>query len=86
MPPCRSCGHDIDWATMEASGRPIPLDPGPVDNGNLAVVNGKAHAYTAEDEKLHRERRRSHFATCEFADQHRTRFVPPRRKPSQRSE
>jgi hypothetical protein len=29
MATCRSCGHDIEWVTTEATGRPMPLDPGP---------------------------------------------------------
>jgi hypothetical protein len=64
MAACRSCDAEITWATSEQTGKPIPLDATPTANGNLALVNGKAHYYGADDERLHRERYTSHFATC----------------------
>ena len=64
MANCRSCDAPMEWAEWADSGKPVPLDVGPADRGNLAIVNGKVRRYTAEDEKLGRERRVSHFATC----------------------
>lgn len=64
MASCRSCNADIEWATWADSGKAIPLDVGAAPNGNLALVAGKVHRFTAEDEKLERDRRVSHFATC----------------------
>jgi len=64
MASCRSCSASIEWATWANSGKAVPLDVGAVSNGNLAVVAGKVHTYTAEDERLGRDRRVSHFVTC----------------------
>lgn len=73
MPSCRSCGADIEWAEWQDSGKAVPLDVGAVANGNLALVGGKVHRYTADDAKLARDRRVSHFATCVDADRWRKR-------------
>lgn len=67
---CRSCGQIIDWAITE-NGRRMPLDPDPVDTGNLVVVDGVAHPPRLGDEEL--PRRVSHFATCPDAGVHRKR-------------
>lgn len=71
MASCRSCSAEIEWATWANSGKAVPLDVGPAPAGNLAVVAGKVHHFTAEDERLGRERRVSHFATCADAGQWR---------------
>ena len=34
--PCSSCGADMVWATT-VSGKPIPIDPEPVANGNIEL-------------------------------------------------
>lgn len=68
MANCRSCSAEIIWSTSATTGKAIPLDAQPVADGNLALVGGTAHAYTAEDERLKRERFKSHFATCADAD------------------
>lgn len=72
MASCRSCEAEIIWATS-TTGKAIPLDAQPTANGNLSLVAGTAHAYTAEDERLKRERYTSHFATCPEAGQWRKR-------------
>ena len=41
MGTCRSCGAGIRWART-LKGKAIPLDPSPVDDGNLVVVAGVA--------------------------------------------
>lgn len=64
MASCRSCDAAIEWAEWADSGKAIPLDVAPADNGNLAIVAGKVRRFTDEDAKLGRERRVSHFATC----------------------
>lgn len=71
MANCKSCGAEIEWVEGERTGKPMPLDVGAKPDGNLVVVNGKARAFTAEDGKLHRERRTSHFATCPDAKEWR---------------
>jgi len=65
---CNSCEAEIEWAESATTGKPVPLNVGATPDGSLAVVNGKAHAYTLEDLALKRDRRTSHFATCPDAD------------------
>lgn len=67
---CRSCGADIEWATW-SSGKAMPVDLAPDPSGKLVVIAGAVRVATPEDDKLKRERRTSHFATCAFAGDHR---------------
>lgn len=71
MPRCRSCEAPIEWAAWEKSGKPCILDASADPNGKLVCVAGKVRYATAEDDRLRRPRRTSHFATCPNADQHR---------------
>ena len=73
MATCRSCDAPIEWAEWADSGKPVPLDVGAVANGNLALVAGKVHRYSADDARLARDRRVSHFATCPDAKTWRSR-------------
>lgn len=78
---CDSCGAPIEWARFSTSGKPVPLDVGIVENGNLEVVErrdggdaivrllGKADLELARD--AGRALRRTHFATCPNAATHR---------------
>jgi hypothetical protein len=69
MSACRSCGAEIEWARTE-SGKLIPLDVGEVEDGNLVIEGGVARVRRGGlDADL--PRRRSHFARCPFARQHR---------------
>lgn len=73
MSKCRSCDAPIEWAEWADSGKAVPLDVGIVKNGNLALVAGKVHRFTADDDKLGRDRRVSHFATCPDAGKWRSK-------------
>lgn len=84
MSHCNSCGAEIEWATSETTGKPVPLEvaknanqgdlfrkpDAPPDasagglRGKLVVINGKARGATAEDVRLLRVLRESHFAHC----------------------
>ena len=55
---CRGCGKPIEWARTER-GKAIPLDPLPVERGNIIVSLGVAHVVDFPDGN-----RVSHFATC----------------------
>ena len=67
---CRSCDAPIEWA-ITVKGSRIPLDPGEDDGGNIIVdVDGIAHVVGPGDNGRV-PRRRSHFATCPNAAQHR---------------
>jgi hypothetical protein len=78
---CNSCGAAIIWAET-ITGRRMPLDLEPSTDGN--IILGTRHQQAplalvqtaqtlarliAKGEKLYT----SHFATCEFAAQHRRR-------------
>jgi hypothetical protein len=73
---CRSCGGSIRWV-LTGKGRRMPVDPDPVDNGNvtLAVVAGVVHATVHGDATgiTGVARYISHFATCPEAHKHRRR-------------
>jgi hypothetical protein len=73
MAACRSCGASIEWAEWANSRKAVPLDPGVAPKGNLALVGDKVHYFTAEDERLGRDRRISHFVTCPDAAKWRAR-------------
>lgn len=67
---CRSCGKRITWVKT-ASGKAMPIDEEPVENGNLVIDNGVAvhvpPGSKQEGELLYV----SHFATCKNKAQHR---------------
>ena len=79
---CRSCKAAIRWAVWSDSGRPVPLDLEPVENGNVGlagarVPGGAPRAFVVPE--VQRKRFRAgelyvaHFATCPYADEHRRR-------------
>lgn len=37
---CKSCALPIRWGRLVTSGKGIPLDPEPVQNGNIVVEEG----------------------------------------------
>lgn len=69
---CRSCKAPVVWLTIRPGGRRMPIDPDPVDDGNImadlnaavgVVMSAETVAVLREDdsdEPLYR----SHFATC----------------------
>lgn len=75
---CRRCKAPILWATTD-HGAPIPLDPTPTTDGNIALVHlgtGAVVAITLKTRELarlagERELYMTHFATCPFADEFR---------------
>ena len=69
---CRSCGAPVLWATVELSGKQMPVDADPAPEGNVLIqrepgrvwarvlTGHDLHQARHEDEPLHR----SHFSTC----------------------
>ena len=78
MASCDSCHAVIDWALLP-SGKRIPVDRASAGDpkGKLAVKrldDGQLHArYLKKGDQPEGGEKRgiSHFASCEFADQHR---------------
>ena len=79
---CRTCEAAIVWART-ASGKRVPLDAEPREDGNVYVDDNGVAVYLTRDE-LERfpppaeSRFVSHFATCPHAEEHR-RATPGRR-------
>lgn len=78
MARCRSCEARIVWAVTPA-GRRIPLDPDPVEGGNVLLAPAIASPSGAVARVLTNDERAahvgplhvSHFATCPKAKAHR---------------
>jgi hypothetical protein len=69
MSRCRSCNAEIIWARTE-SGKAMPLDAEPTEDGNVKIVGG--FAVVGGLQLLDPgPRYTSHFATCPNAAQHR---------------
>ena len=75
-PRCKSCARPMRWVTNRLSGRKMPVDFDPHEDGNVVVdANDRADVYRATPTEipagstLHF----SHFATCPNADEHRRR-------------
>ena len=84
MSRCSTCKNEVVWV-VTAGGKRMPLDPDPVENGNI-IKTGKmidtdrgaaelvayVHPPSLFDQDVHDgERYVSHFATCANAEQHR---------------
>ena len=85
---CARCKAPILWAETERNGKPIPLDPEPVEGGNVTLHKrrvGIPVAVVLSRKQLDGLRGqaarfgpplvlyRSHFASCPFADEFRGR-------------
>lgn len=79
MSACRSCGADVLWCVTPA-GQRMPVDPVPVDGGNVILGQGQGGSplATVVGKKVQpglfgddSPRYTSHFATCPNADSHR---------------
>ena len=81
MAECRSCDATVLWAIVQKGGKRIPLDPDPVERGNIAIVGEREDqygtsplvAYVQPDALpgMSEPRYVTHFATCPHADKHR---------------
>lgn len=67
---CSLCDAEILWARTSKSGKPMPIDPAPSDDGNLAVYKdhtGRINARVlkaGEEPESYEKRGKAHFATC----------------------
>lgn len=72
---CASCAAPIVWAVTGAKGNRMPLDPDPVDDGNIWIIDHPAHLAPVIGVALHHadipadiETYVSHFVTCPDRD------------------
>jgi len=63
---CRTCRAPIVWA-QTFTGRRMPLDLHPTDDGSYTITDGLA-VYAPDADA---PRYRPHWASCPHADQHR---------------
>lgn len=70
---CRSCGAAILWTKTAATGATIPLDAEPSKDGNMVIIEGKAHINRGSmfEPIWKGPRYKAHFATCPNAKKHR---------------
>lgn len=63
---CNRCGKPVQWAITQKNGRPIPLDPGQTDKGNLigAGQNGHGKLIVRKIDPGDPAARMPHAATC----------------------
>lgn len=67
---CSLCDAEILWARSSKTGRPMPIDPAPSDDGNLAIYKdhtGRINARVlkaGEEPESYEKRGKAHFATC----------------------
>lgn len=65
---CKSCRTPIYWARTRM-GKPIPLDTVQHAGGNIEIADGIAQVVKPDAAVI---RYRSHFASCVYAQQHRS--------------
>jgi len=77
---CRSCNAPIVWAVSAAKGNRMPLDPDPVPDGNVWIIERPEHGAPIVGVTLHHDDLPegtltyvSHFVTCRDADKWRKR-------------
>jgi hypothetical protein len=84
-PRCRSCGAAI-WFGLTAKGRRMPLDPSPVEDGNVVMdrlerqqVHDLPHVRVLGkgEDVGDTPRYVAHFSTCPDAERHRRRNRRP---------
>ena len=82
MSKCRSCGAEIVWISMRATGKKMPCDPGLIPfwadiKGKDTVITLDGETVrcklTGEPDDITNVGRVPHWATCPNADLHRRR-------------
>lgn len=63
---CRSCGAPVFWVSIPKTGKRMPLNAAPSDNGTLVLIDADNAVVLSQDELAATTDRRyvSHFATC----------------------
>jgi hypothetical protein len=70
---CKSCGAPIVWAFVPRTGRRMPVDADPVDDGNVILTRPSTSMAEAHVVAKGAGTHVSHFATCPQAAEHRRR-------------
>jgi hypothetical protein len=72
---CGSCNGAVIWAST-SNGKSMPVDAVPVEDGNVEVLRAGGRVVATihgQAPMIPVPLRKSHFATCPNADQHRKR-------------
>lgn len=81
-PGCRECGARIVFVIMTDTGRPLPVDPIPIADGNVCArqIGTRWHGYVISAERPanpQMQRYAAHFGTCpNRQDERNTRPAP----------
>jgi len=78
-PLCATCHAEVDWVVTQ-SGRRMPIDRKPAENGNIYLSDGGYATYCQGDCPEGKKRYLSHFVTCPHASEHRKEGKPKRAK------
>jgi len=77
---CKGCGSKIIWVRT-IQGKRMPLDPEPVEDGNIVLMPAGAMVLDAKTAGLGADvgarRYKSHFATCPAARKFRKKKARP---------
>lgn len=81
MSTCSSCHRTVWWVKVLPNKKRMPLDPHPVDDGNVVIVERApdvvARVLTKEEPRFDDVSRYvSHFSTCPNAAEHRKKPKP----------
>jgi hypothetical protein len=83
MSACRSCGAEVEWVRFQHTGKLVPLDPAPRDDGNIVRTGERSWTRHSTEVDVVRllnmaepalpgiyppERYVTHFTTCPDAD------------------
>ena len=69
---CKTCGARFDWYRNADTGKFMPVEPEPRDDGNVQI-DVVANTASVVAPGSHAPLYMSHFATCKQADAHRRR-------------
>ncbi len=69
---CQSCNTKINWVPTAATGKNMPVDIDPVEDGNMIIVDRQVVVLKkGEVPPEGALRYKSHYATCPHAARHR---------------
>lgn len=69
---CKTCGKPFDWYRNAETGKFMPIDPDPADNGNVRI-DVVRNVATVVAPGSHTPLYLSHFTTCPGAAEHRSK-------------
>ena len=86
--PCRTCKAPMFWAKVASTGKNIPIDAAPRDDGNVVLIDHRTCTVLGPDEAAASQGQKyvSHFMTCPDAKAWRRARAIPDPPPATRQE